>query len=115
MGIQENMANVMRALKETRHKSLAELSEELEISRSALQEYLTGTGNPRITTVEHLAEKLGIDPVFLVSDSFNISQLEVLLLLFDTIQIVSDLPAPKRRRFAELLLEILSLWGEQDE
>lgn len=114
MGIQENIAAVIRAIKEARHKSLAELSEELEISRSALQEYMAGTGNPRIDTIEHLANKLGVDPVFLVSNSFDSSQLKTVLALLDTIEIASNLPAPKRQRFAELLLEIVSLW-EEDE
>ena len=46
MEIQENMAQVIHALKEKRGQSLTELSEDLEISRSALQEYLAGTGTP---------------------------------------------------------------------
>lgn len=110
VGIQENIAAVIKAIKETRHQSLAEFSDDLEISRSALQEYMAGTGNPRITTVEHLAEKLGIDPIVLVSATFNPTQLKILLLLLDTTQAVSDLSEPKRQRFAQLLLEILSLW-----
>ena len=56
MEIQENMAAVIHALKEKRGQSLTELSEDLEISRSALQEYLAGNGNPTLATVEHLAE-----------------------------------------------------------
>ena len=58
MGIQENMSKSIRSLKEVQHKSLVELSEELEISRSTLQKYLDGHGNPSLKMVEHLAEKL---------------------------------------------------------
>ncbi len=53
MGIQENMSKSIRSLKEVQHKSLVELSEELEISRSTLQKYLDGHGNPSLKMVEH--------------------------------------------------------------
>ena len=100
MEIQENMAAVIHALKEKRGQSLTELSEDLEISRSALQEYLAGNGNPTLATVEHLAERLGIPSVALVS-----------------LKLLSGLSADQRRRFTELLGEMLTLWegGEARE
>ena len=110
MGLQQNMSDVMRALKEHSRKSMQEFSKELEISRSALQEYLNGTGNPRLATVDHLAKKLDIDPVFLVSGMFEHSQLEIIMLLLDTIKEVSSLPQGRRKKFAELFLWMISLW-----
>ena len=86
MGIQENMSKSIRSLKEVQHKSLVELSEELEISRSTLQKYLDGHGNPSLKMVEHLAEKLHVDPIFLLTEMFEPSQQEVVLLLMDTIR-----------------------------
>ena len=40
MEVQQNMANVIRMIMETRNMSMDDFSEELEISRSTLQEYL---------------------------------------------------------------------------
>ena len=114
MEIQRNMAAVMRALKEESGKSLAEFSEELEISRSALQEYLSGSGNPNVATIEHLALKLGVDTSLLVSGAFSGGQLEVLLKLLDMLKLLSGLAPRQRRRFAELLLEMVLLWEEGD-
>ena len=71
MQIQHNMATVIRVVKEARGESLAEFSAELEISRSSLQEYLSGHGNPNISTVEHLADKLGVDPIFLLTGTLS--------------------------------------------
>ena len=117
MEIQKNMAAVMLAMKEKQGKSLTELSEELEISRSALQEYLAGNGNPTLSTVEHLAEKLGIPPVALVSGTVPADRLSVLVTLLDGLNLLSGLSVTQRRRFAELLDEMLALWegGEPHE
>ena len=43
---------------------MTEFSEELEISHSALQEYLSGAGSPNLTTVEHIAQKLNAAHAF---------------------------------------------------
>lgn len=112
MGIQQNMADVIRLLKQERGKSLMEFAEELEISRSTLQEYLTGRGNPSLEMVEHLARKLSVDPVVLLTGMFEPSQQKILFLLLDTIREIALLPEEKRLRFAELLLEMIRLWEE---
>ena len=111
MEIQENMAAVIHALKEKRGQSLTELSEDLEISRSALQEY------PTLATVEHLAERLGIPSVALVSGTLPSGQFDVLMTLLDSLKLLSGLSADQRRRFTELLGEMLTLWegGEARE
>ena len=38
---------------------------------------------------------------------------QIILLLLDTIQEVSELPQSKRVRFAELFLELVQLWEEE--
>lgn len=113
--IQQNMANVIRAVKEVNAKSLSEFSEELEISRSTLQSYLSGKGNPSADTMERLAEKLGLDVTFLVSGAFAGSQLRVLLRLLDTLGLVFHLSPVCRLRFAQLLLEMVQLWNGGDD
>ena len=65
MGLQENIAVNMRAIMERQQKSLTEFSEELGISRNALYDYIRCKGNPSIATVEHIAEKLEVDPAAL--------------------------------------------------
>ena len=106
MEIQENMAAVIHALKEKRGQSLTELSE-----------YLAGNGNPTLATVEHLAERLGIPSVALVSGTLPSGQFDVLMTLLDSLKLLSGLSADQRRRFTELLGEMLTLWegGETNE
>lgn len=112
MEIQRNMANVIRTLKEASGKSLSEFSEELEVSRSALQEYLSGEGNPSADTIEHLAGKLGVDTLFLISGVFSGDQIGILLKLLEMLKLLSGLSPDQRIRFVQLLQEMVSLWNE---
>lgn len=110
MGIQKNMADMLRALKVNRKRTMEGWSEELGIAPSTLQAYLKGEGNPTIKMVEHLAEQLGVDPIALISGEIEPEQYEIVLLMLNTIRAVSDLPQPKRLKFAELFLELVQLW-----
>lgn len=115
MGMQKNIAQMLRAKRQLSGQSIEEWSEELGIASSTLQDYLKGEGNPTIRMVEHLAEKLGIDPVALVSGKLEPEQHEIVLLMLNTIQAVSKLPQPKRLKFAELFLEQVRLWEDEVE
>ena len=110
MGLQENIAVTMRAVMERQGKSLADFSEELGISRNALYDYLRGRGNPSVSTLEHIAQRLEMDPAALLG-LFVLDQREITLLLLDTIQGVAELPEERRVRFAELFLEMVRLWN----
>lgn len=111
MGIRENMAEMMRLLKRYRRKTVEEFSEDLDISASTLQDYMGGRGNPTVIMIEHLAQKLGVDPITLISGKIEPEQSEIVCLLLDTIQAVADLPQPRRLKFAALFQELVQLWG----
>ena len=88
MGLQENIAVNMRAIMERQQKSLTEFSEELGISRNALYDYIRCKGNPSIATVEHIAEKLEVDPAALMG-LFELDRQEAAFWLLDTIKEIS--------------------------
>lgn len=110
MGIQNNIADMLRAKKQLNGQSIEDFAEELNIAPSTLQDYLKGDGNPTIKMVEHLADKLGVDPLALMTGKAEPEQQQIALLMLDTIQAVSVLPPDKRLRFAELFLEVVQLW-----
>lgn len=112
VSIQENMADMLRAKRKLSGQSINEWADELGIAPSTLQDYLKGNGNPTVKMVEHLGEKMGINPVALLSGDIEPEQIQTVLLLLDTIQAVSILPQPKRLRFAEQFLELVQLWEE---
>ena len=111
MDLNKNFSTILNIIKSERQKSMTEFSEELEISRSALQEYLSGSGNPNLTTIEHIAQKLNVSPCFLLLGDFKDEQLSAFLKMIDVLSLLSDLPVEKRKRFVELLFEMISLWG----
>lgn len=110
MGVQQNMADIMRVIKQRENLSMTEFSEELGISYSTLQEYLNAQGNPTILMVEHIAHKLKLSPTALISGVFEPNQIEILLLLLESIQEFSHLPQHQKRQFAELLQQMIQLW-----
>ncbi len=114
MGIQQNMADTIRMIMELRHKTLEEFADDLEISRSTLHEYIKARGNPTALMIEHLAQKLEIDPAILMTGLLDLDRREIVLLLLNSIQVVAELPEEKRIRFAELFLEMVHLWNSED-
>ncbi len=109
ISIQENLAASIRLMMDMKQKSLTEFSEELEISRSMLQEYLKGKGNPSIATIEHLASKLDVDPTVLLTGMLGLEQTECVLPLLSIIQNVAGMEKEQQLRFAELFLEMVQL------
>ena len=112
MGLQENIATFIRDAMKRDNKSLSEFSEELGISRNSLYDYSIGEGNPTILTLEHIAEKMDINPAALILGILDPEQRDILLVLTETVQDLAKLPEEKRLRFAELFLEMVRLWDE---
>lgn len=115
MEVSENIASVMRMLMEKRGKSLTEFSEELEISRSTLQEYLSGKGNPSAAMLEHIAKKLGVSAAFLISGALGDEPFEILQYMLSGLRMMEKLSPEKLKQFTKLLLEMISLWDSSDE
>ena len=107
MTIQKNLSNIMRAIRESRKLSIMELSEELGISRSLLQDILKGNSNPRIDTIEHIADTLAINPLTLLSSTYTEEQLETSILLLKAIDAISKLPPEQRAKCASLFYELI--------
>lgn len=74
MAMCENLARRLNEIRKKRGLSITEFSEELDISRSSLQSILLCKGNPRTDTIEHIARKLGVSPISLLSSQEEIQQ-----------------------------------------
>ena len=96
----------MTVIKAARKLSVTDFSEETGISRSAMQEILKGTCNPRIDTVEHIAKNLHVHPAALLFPACSNSQLEFTLLLLQTLEAFSKLPKKRQLRAAKLFYHL---------
>ena len=98
MAMCDNISRKLKEIKEARGVSVTEFSEQLEISRSSLLALLNCKGNPRTNTIEHIAQKLQIDPIVLLAEPAAVQKEERL-------QEVTD----------QLLAKIIEMIGEEDE
>ena len=110
MPISENITDFIKRYKRAHHLSVAELSEELGIAKSALAGYLSGTCNPRTDTLELLAEKRGVSVAEIISahprDWERAEMAERAARLF------SSLPPERRDRAIHLFLDLIDALSE---
>ena len=113
MTLQQNLSNTMKAIRSIRKISITEFSEEIGVSRSEAQGILRGTSNPRLDTIQCIADNLNIDPLVLIS-SFSETQLEVSLLLLKSFDFFSKLSSEEQKEATRLLNEFLCLIKSED-
>lgn len=108
MGLQHNLAAHLLEIRTARKLSLSEFSAELGIARSSLQSILRGASNPRMDTVEVIAQSLGVAPIALLSEPNNCPA--------DTMaQQITSLSQSQRLRLVACLTEITELLQEDGE
>lgn len=112
MSLQKNMSEFMRMLKAQKNLSIEELSRELDISKSTLQTYLSGEGNPRLEMVEHIAKCLDVDPIFLLCGQWE-ATLRESVCFAKMLCRVRAMPTEDRREFQELLSQLIALWMKE--
>ena len=67
MFAEERQEKIFQIVTQRNSVKVSELSDELDISRSALQAILLCKANPRMDTIEHIASRLGVSPISLLS------------------------------------------------
>lgn len=110
MQLQKNLAISLGQIRAQKNKSVSDFSDQLGIARSSLQLLLQGRGNPRLDTVEYIAERLLVNPEVLLCGRNAQEQVQALEYLLRTINPVGGLPEERHRQLAILLWELLSLW-----
>lgn len=108
MSMIENMAQTMRLYMEQRNKSTAAFSDELEIARSTLRQYIEGTGNPSLSTVEHIAQKLDVDPVMLICGNWEPQGTSTAVRVLQTTMAVAELSAEDRQCLFDCFEKVVS-------
>ena len=99
MEMQDMLADRLKQKRALSHASLEEYSKELGISKSALQKYEAGTGNP--TIADHLHES----PAQLLG-MYSEEEMEAAGLMFRTLEWSMGLSEGSRRELAVLFREL---------
>ena len=79
-----------------------EMARRTGISRATLTGILRGEGNPRLSTVELVAQNLGLDPVRLLCFAHNDEERVFLEQTLEMVDKAGALSPEKRERFMEL-------------
>lgn len=112
MPINENISDFLKRYKSEHHMSIAEMSEELGIARSAVENYLNGSGNPRADTLDLLAKKFGVSAAEIISaHSQGWEQAEI---VERVARLFSDLPIRRREQAVKLFLALIDVLSEKD-
>ena len=106
MSINKNISDFIRRYKDEHQMSISEIAEELSITRSSVQLYLKGQGNPRADTLDLLAEKCGVSAAEIISAPAP--GWERVARLF------GDLPLEQRERIIPLFLALVDILAEGD-
>lgn len=67
MAICENLARHLHIIREQCGMTITEFSDHCGIARSSMQLILSGKGNPRLDTIEHIARRLDVNPLSLLT------------------------------------------------
>ena len=110
MDIRENFSENLKEIMKERKMSLDEFADFLGISRSMLQVYLKGEGNPRLDTLEEIAKKLEIS----VFELLGVPPREERVNLEDIRRILETLVEGYRNLFVYLLSAKLVTREQED-
>jgi len=107
----ENLSERLNEIRKEKNRSVVEFAEELGISRSSLQSLLSGRGNPRIDTIEYIAQQLDVDALELLSPWGEEATQRQAQHLANVICSTARLTAVQRQELMASLLEISEMIG----
>ena len=110
MEIRNNLSQCLKIYKQARQITFEEFAKELDISKTTLQTYMKGTGNPTVDTWERIEAVIGSDIMGLASAPPNQAQLKAIHALVDMMDALSALSSGKKLQFADWLYNMIVLW-----
>lgn len=110
MSINKNISDFIRRYKEEHQMSISEMSKELGIPKSSVQLYLNGESNPRVDTLELLAERCEVSAAQIISaPAPGWERAEI---VERTARLFGDLPLEQRERIIPLFLALVDILSE---
>ena len=109
-----NLSVSVKAARQELELSNEEMARCSGISRTTLTGILRGEGNPRLSTVERIAEKLGLEPVRLLCFAHNDEERVFLEQTLEMVDKAGDLSPDKRERFMELFRALVQCTTDED-
>ena len=109
-----NLEIIVKAKQREPGLSNVEMACRTGISRATLTGILRGEGNPRLSTVERIAEKLGLEPVRLLCFAHNNEERVFLEQTLEMVDKTGALSPEKRERFVEFFRKLAQSKTDKD-
>ena len=114
MEIRENIANTVNRILQERNKTLSELSEDIDIPRSSLENYAKGMSNLRADTIELLADKLGLTPAELISNISERPEWQQAKAVLSAAHEIGGLSLEKQESGIQAFLQLVSIFAAEE-
>ena len=107
--LNQNLTRNLRLVYQARRTTLVEFSRELGIGHSTLRNILHGQGNSTLSTVEQIAQSLGVAPQVLLTGQHTEDRLLSALLLLEAVDCLKPLDPGQQKQASILLYQLLEL------
>jgi len=107
--LNQNLTRNLRPVYQARRTTLVEFSRELGIGHSTLRNILHGQGNSTLSTVEQIAQSLGVAPQVLLTGQHTEDRLLSALLLLEAVDCLKPLDPGQQKQASILLSQLLEL------
>ena len=107
--LNQNLTRNLRLVYPARRTTLVEFSRELGIGHSTLRNILHGQGNSTLSTVEQIAQSLGVAPQVLLTGQHTEDRLLSALLLLEAVDCLKPLDPGQQKQASILLSQLLEL------
>lgn len=107
--LNQNLTRNLRLVYQARRTTLVEFSRELGIGHSTLRNILHGQGNSTLSTVEQIAQSLGVAPQVLLTGQHTEDRLLSALLLLEAVDCLKSLDPGQQKQASILLSQLLEL------
>ena len=107
--LNQNLTRNLRLVYQARRTTLVEFSRELGIGHSTLRNILHGQGNSTLSTVEQIAQSLGVAPQVLLTGQHTEDRLLSALLLLEAVDCLKPLDPGQQKQAPILLSQLLEL------
>ena len=96
--LNQNLTRNLRLVYQARRTTLVEFSRELGIGHSTLRNILHGQGNSTLSTVEQIAQSLGVAPQVLLTGQHTEDRLLSALLLLEAVDCLKPLDPGQQKQ-----------------
>lgn len=107
--LNQNLTRNLRLVYQARRTTLVEFSRELGNGHSTLRNILHGQGNSTLSTVEQIAQSLGVAPQVLLTGQHTEDRLLSALLLLEAVDCLKPLDPGQQKQASILLSQLLEL------